>query len=123
MQAEHRADLKKVLIIDDNVDACHALVLLVAILGHRAECVGDPRLAVSAAERIKPDLILLDVTMPHIDGWTLAPMLRRARPQARICVVSAYDSPRDREQSMRAGCDAHLSKPLASELLQDLLRA
>jgi CheY-like chemotaxis protein len=111
-------------VVDDLQDAAESLAALVVTLGHDATSVTDPREAVAVAQAFKPALVLLDIGMPHINGYELAPMLRKGLlpAEVRIVAVTAWGSQQDREHSRAAGFDAHLLKPVGVELLQAAIR-
>jgi CheY-like chemotaxis protein len=102
------------------VDTAETLAALVIELGHDATSVTDPRDAVDVARSFKPSMVLLDIGMPYINGYELAPMLRESlRPaQVRIVAVTAWGSEKDRALSRAAGFDEHLVKPVAEDTLQ-----
>jgi signal transduction histidine kinase len=105
---------RRVLVVEDNVDSAESMLLLLRNVGHEVAVVNDGREAVDAALRFKPDVILLDIGLPGVDGFHLAQTLR-AMPQtsaARLIAVSGYGQERDRERSKAAGFDLHLVKPV-----------
>lgn len=95
-------------------DAADMLTALVVEMGYDAKNIVDPREAVKAAQEFRPSLILLDIGMPHINGYQLCPMLRKALEPApvHIVAVTAWGSRQDRDHSRAAGFDAHLLKPV-----------
>jgi CheY-like chemotaxis protein len=113
---------RRVLVVDDNVDAARALGLLVQSLGHETRVVyGGPQ-ALSIAVDFRPDIVLLDIAMPGIDGYQVARRLRSLgqEPPPRIVAVTGFSQEADREKSRSAGFDMHLVKPIA---VDDLARA
>jgi len=98
------------------VDVAKMLAAVVDGLGHTTQYVTDPRVAVDVARSFKPTVVLLDIGMPHINGFELAPMLRNALAPAaiRIVAVTAWGSAQDKAHSKACGFDDHLVKP-ASE--------
>jgi CheY-like chemotaxis protein len=113
-----------VLIVDDAVDVAQSMTYLLRDMGHTVEYVTDPRLALQAARRLTPDIILLDLGMPHIDGYQLAPTFRRELREHPVCIVavSAYGQAKDREKTRKAGFDAHVLKPVDISLLESILK-
>jgi CheY-like chemotaxis protein len=113
----------RVLVIDDMVDVAKTLAAVVGGLGPTTQYLTDPRLAVDVARSFKPTLVLLDIGMPHINGFQLAPMLRNAlAPSAlRIVAVTAWGSARDRAHSKACGFDDHLVKPASVSALANVL--
>lgn len=114
----------RILVVDDVKDTAETLAAVLVELGHEATPVTDPRQAVAVARKFKPALILLDIGMPHINGYELAPMLRQGLlpERVRIIAVTAWGSETDRAHSRTAGFDAHLVKPVGGDLLQATIR-
>jgi two-component system CheB/CheR fusion protein len=116
---------RRVLVVDDNQDASDSLALLLRIDGHEVETAADGLAALAAAERFRPDVILLDLGLPGIDGYEVARRLRE-RPDfdgTRIVAVSGYGQPEDRERSRAAGIEEHLLKPVEPRRIRELVRA
>ena len=110
---------KKVLVVDDVQDVALTLAALVSDMGHEATFVTDPRLALETAEKFRPQVILLDIGMPYINGYQLAPILRKGLGESvRIVAVTAWGSEKDREHSRALGFSAHLTKPVDEATLQ-----
>ncbi len=113
----------RVLIVDDNVDAAETLALLLEELGHQTRAVLDSREAVAAAFAFRPDLVFLDLGMPHLNGFDLARQLREAPglEGVRLAALSGWGTDEDRLKSRQAGIDHHLTKPvLLSEVTEVL---
>lgn len=113
----------KVLITDDNVPLAQTLVWLVEAAGHEAEMCHDGRSAIIAAMQTKPDVIILDIGMPVLDGLKTC-MALRSDPQfaaTKIIAYSAWDGPEWRAKTRQAGFDAHLVKPLDNDVFMDML--
>jgi two-component system CheB/CheR fusion protein len=103
-----------VLVVEDNLDAAESTVLLLRGYGHDVAVVNDGREAVLAALAFRPDVILLDIGLPGLDGFSVARLLR-ARPEtsgARLIAVSGYGQEKDRARTAEAGFDLHLVKPV-----------
>jgi CheY-like chemotaxis protein len=113
----------KVLVVDDNVDAAEALGLLLAAHGHEVVVEHEPSMALERARGSAPDVCLLDIGLPGIDGRELARRLR-AQPEtahAVLVAVTGYGQRHDREQAFEAGFQHHLVKPVDVEVLVRLL--
>ena len=112
-----------VLVVDDNVDAAQTLAMLIEALGHDVHVLHDPRGALQRAEEVRPDLCLLDIGLPHIDGIRLARMFREspALETSRLVAVSGYGQEVDRERALAAGFDGFFVKPLDEAALGGLL--
>jgi len=114
---------RRVLIIEDNVDAAESLGELLRVLGHEAEVAYDGAVGLERARAFRPDLVLCDVGLPGLDGYQVARLLR-ADPGLRAATVVAltgYAGPEDVARSKQAGFDQHLAKPIAIRDLERVL--
>jgi signal transduction histidine kinase len=104
---------RRVLVVDDNVDAAASLCDLVTHFGHSAEAVHDGAAAVARARERHPDVVLCDIGLPGMDGYAVAQAFRAdaGLRDVRLVAVSGYAQPEDRERAVRAGFDAHVAKP------------
>jgi PAS domain S-box-containing protein len=110
---------KRILVVDDNVDAATTLQLLLKSLGHEACAVYDGQQALSMALSFRPDVVLLDIGMPGLDGYEVARRLRalkRGKP-LRIVAITGWGQEADRMKSREAGFDVHLVKPVDPTVL------
>jgi PAS domain S-box-containing protein len=131
-ETPHRGTpLARVLVVDDNRDAAETLTELLLHWGYEVESTGDGESALALAERFHPDLVLLDIGLPGMDGYTVAECLRKrslngradASPSSLVLVaVTGYGQADDRRRAREAGFDHHLAKPVDPESLRDLLR-
>lgn len=114
---------KRVLIVDDNVDAAESLAQVLKFKGHVATIATDGREAVDRAREDPPDIILLDLGMPGMDGLTAARLIRQQPGGAgiRIIALTGWGQERDRQRTREAGMSAHLVKPVDPEALLTLL--
>lgn len=114
---------RRILVVDDNADATFTLVDLLRVLGHSGAPVVDPREALVVAKRFKPDIAIIDLHMPHLDGFQVARLFRADPATAPVCLVAltAMDSPEYREKTRQAGFDAHLRKPADLVLLRAIV--
>src|SRR5688572_3694938 len=115
---------RRVLVVDDNVDAAAMLAALIRQMGHEVVLVHDGSAALRAVEGYRPEVILLDIGMPGMNGFEVAQRLRELGrvPQLRIVAVTGWGKPEDRQRSREAGFDMHLIKPVElSEIQQALL--
>lgn len=114
---------RSVLVVEDNADAGESLVALLDLLGHAAEWAGLGETGVARATALRPDLVLVDVGLPDIDGYEVARRLR-AQPATqglRLVALTGYGTPEDRERALAAGFDEHLAKPIGLPELEALL--
>jgi CheY-like chemotaxis protein len=116
---------RRVLIVDDNSDAAESLARLLEISGHDVVSVTSGADALAHAEEGLPDVVLLDIGMPGMDGYEVARRLRALPGSAEIKLIAmtGYGTLADRHESARSGIDHHLVKPVDLAALQTLLRA
>ena len=113
---------RRVLIVDDNVDAAETLQMVVSTMGHDAQTVHDGPTALDAARKSRPDIVLLDISMPGMDGYAVARGLRR-EPELRnirVVALTGYGQQEDRRRTREAGFDEHLVKPVSPDDLRRL---
>jgi PAS domain S-box-containing protein len=116
---------RKVLVADDNRDGAEAMATLLELLGSEVHVAHDGIEAVEVAERVRPDLVLMDIGMPRLNGLDATRQIR-ARPWARsvtIIALTGWGQESDRTQSRAAGCDGHLVKPIGIPQLEAVLAA
>ncbi|MGZ5075194.1 MAG: hybrid sensor histidine kinase/response regulator [Methylobacter sp.] len=113
----------RILLVDDNRDAAESLALLLKIEGHQVRTAYDGPAALELARAEWPEVILLDIGLPGMNGYLVAQELRRHRELERTLLIAltGYGQSEDREKSCAAGFDAHLVKPLDLEMLRKLL--
>jgi signal transduction histidine kinase/ActR/RegA family two-component response regulator len=103
----------RVLVVDDNVDAAQMLAALLEVQGHAVSVEYDGRGALARARAQQPDVLLLDIGLPDMDGYELARRLR-AQPEnaaATLVALTGYGQNQDREEAQQAGFDHYLVKP------------
>lgn len=115
----------RILVVDDNADSADSLGMLLRLLGHDVRMVYDGPAALSEAERFDPDIVLLDIGIPEMDGYQIARRLRAARAHRRplLVAVTGYGQEEDRQRALDAGFDHHLTKPVEMSSLEQLLRS
>jgi PAS domain S-box-containing protein len=114
---------RRILLADDNVDFAHGCARLLRRRGHEVQVVADGPSAIDAARDWKPDVVLLDIGLPGMDGYAVAAELRRTPglEASVIIAISGYGRDEDRVRSRDAGFDAHLTKPVSIAVLEPLL--
>jgi CheY-like chemotaxis protein len=114
---------RRVLVVDDNVDGAQALAMLLRMEGNEVRTAYDGLAAVDAAREFRPDLILMDVAMPRLNGLDATRRIRE-QPWGRsmhIVALTGWGQETDRTQSAEAGCDDHLVKPVDPVRIETLL--
>jgi PAS domain S-box-containing protein len=114
---------RRVLVVDDNVDAANTLVEVLALQGHSAQAAYRGEAALELAERWRPEVVLLDIGMPEMDGYEVARRLK-ALPWAGATLVVAltgWGQDSDRRRTRDGGFDHHLVKPVAPDEIERLI--
>ncbi len=114
---------KKILLVDDNVDAAESLAMLLSMDGHHVETVYTAQDAMSRASLNGFEVILLDIGLPGMDGFTLAKRIRESGSDAHLIALSGYGQTADIERGRAAGFEAHLLKPADLDLVRQTLRS
>jgi CheY-like chemotaxis protein len=114
---------RKVLIADDNADAAESLAMLLELMGNEVCTAADGVAAVEAAEAFRPDVAVLDIGMPRLDGNGAARRIRAAEWGRRTVLIAltGWGQPDDRRKTAEAGFDVHLTKPVDPSTLDALL--
>jgi CheY-like chemotaxis protein len=114
---------RRVLVVDDNVDAADSLGMLLAGGGHEIKVVHSGRAAIDAADAFRPELVFLDIGLPDLSGYEVAATLRRGHPPGamRIVALTGWGNEEAREKSAASGFDLHLTKPVQMDMLYQLL--
>lgn len=113
----------RVLVADDNLDAASSLGLLLGAQGHDVRLVHGGVAAVAAATELRPDLALLDIGMPGLNGYETAKRIRELPhgAQIRLVALTGWGQDEDRRKSLAAGFDEHLTKPVDADTLAQVL--
>ncbi len=104
-----------VLVVDDYVDATRALERLLRVMGHTVSVAHEGRTAIELAQRLQPDVILLDIGLPKMNGYSVAKHLRSLGSSTRIIALTGYGAEPARERVREAGMDGHLVKPVDAD--------
>ena len=123
-RAEQKTMLaRRVLVVDDNVDAATTLQMLLRSLGHETRVAHDGMTALEIAREFRPEVILLDIGMPGLDGYEVARRLRAMNhgQTFRIVAITGWGQEADRTRSKEAGFDLHLVKPVDPGVLVSVL--
>lgn len=113
----------RIVVVDDDHESADTLSMLLQLEGHAPRVAYDAHDALRLARAYRPHLMLIDLSMPHVDGFELLRKLRSAAGLARthFVAVSGYIRPADRERTEHAGFDAHLAKPVEMRALEQVL--
>jgi len=112
--------MKKILVAEDNPANCELIIEVLSGRGYEIIEACDGRQALEKIEETEPDLVLLDIQLPILDGFAVLSQLRQNPRFANLCVVAltANAMKEDREKGLRAGFDAYISKPIDAAALR-----
>jgi signal transduction histidine kinase len=116
---------RRLLIVEDNPDIADTTATMLAIAGHTVRCARDGAQAIAEAQSFAPEVVLLDVGLPELDGYQVARRLRQL-PQTRHALIiglTGYGMPADRQRGREAGFDHHLLKPADPAELRTLIES
>lgn len=121
--ASFKAAPRRVLIVDDNVDAANSLSMLLSLQGHETQVAYDAHEALSQVSSFRPDAALLDIGLPGMDGYELARRLRALTGSngLRLLALTGYGQAEDASRAHAAGFDGHLVKPVELSVLERML--
>src|SRR5690606_26725405 len=107
----------RILVVDDNVDAADTLGELLLVHGYQVVTANDGRRALELARSFHPQLAIVDLGMPVMDGYQVAQELSRTNERPFLIAVTGYGQEHDRERSRAAGFDRHMIKPVSAAQL------
>lgn len=113
----------KVLIVDDNIDSAQTSLWMLDLMGHKGTLAHEGVRALEIARDLKPDVVLLDIGMPGMDGYEVCRQLRRMPEMKNKTVIAqtGWGQESDRQKAFAAGFDHHITKPVSLDLLTQLL--
>jgi two-component system cell cycle response regulator DivK len=116
--------LPRVLVVDDDPDNRRIVTTVLTVAGYAVLEAGGGEEGVAMAVRERPDVILLDLAMPGVDGWEAARRLKADARTADIPVIAltAFALRGDEERARAAGCDGYVSKPCRPQTIRDVVR-
>jgi PAS domain S-box-containing protein len=114
----------RILVVDDNADTATSLAMLLELAGHEVESANDGVEALLVAERFRPRLILMDLGMPRLDGYSTARQMRLSPwgDEVKLIALTGWGHAADRQRTHEAGFDAHLVKPVDLVVLEQTIR-
>jgi PAS domain S-box-containing protein len=122
-RAAKDAERQNILVVDDNRDSADALAMILELMGHTVSVAYDGEEALACAERTRPNVILLDIGLPTLNGYEVARQLR-AKPWGKDLLIVAqtgWGQEQDKVRALEAGCDHHLTKPIDLAVITRLL--
>jgi PAS domain S-box-containing protein len=120
---QFKSEPRRILIVDDNTDAADSLGLLLRFNGHETHVVYSGKEALASVESFKPDVAVLDIGLPEMNGYDLARQIRKM-PQAkalRLIALTGYGQTEDQQRAYAAGFDGHLVKPVTLSALEQAM--
>ncbi len=114
---------RRVLVVEDSADARQSLRMLLELAGHEVETSEDGPAGLARVDTFHPDVALIDLGLPGMDGYTVAQELR-PRPETksiRLVAVTGYGQAEDRRRALAAGFDLHVTKPVDASMLEEML--
>jgi PAS domain S-box-containing protein len=114
---------RRVLVVEDSVDARQSLRLLLELAGHEVEAAADGPSGLARLSTFRPDVALIDLGLPGMDGYAVA-RAARERPETRairLVAVTGYGQAEDRRRALAAGFDLHVTKPVDASMLDEVL--
>lgn len=113
----------KILVVDDNHDSALSLAMMLSIMGHDTRTAHDGESAVATAETFLPDVVLLDIGLPKLNGYEVAQRIRNTSWGATmyLIAVTGWGQDEDRQRSSEVGLNLHMVKPVEPSALEKLL--
>jgi len=123
MATDPETRIRRILVVDDNVDSAETMAEILKLWGHEVQTAHDGAAALEVARAFTPEVVLLDLSLPRVDGLEVARRLRQAadRSPALLVSMSGFGQERARRNSDEAGFHHHLDKPFDMNTLRSLL--
>ena len=109
---------RRIMIVDDNIDAAHTTAEMLSLLGHQVRAAHDGKAALALLRKMQPEVAILDIGLPDIDGFELGRAVRRQGFKGTMLALTGYGQEKDRQKALDAGFDLHLTKPVDVAELQ-----
>ena len=115
---------ERILVVEDNMDTYELVHFILEKKGYETFLAVNGRDGVNAALKQKPDLIIMDMSMPEMDGWTATSLIKKDEMTRTIPLIAltAHALPGDRQRAMDAGCDEYITKPMDLDELVDAIQ-
>jgi CheY-like chemotaxis protein len=116
--------MKRILVVDDNADNRSIIAQMLKLSGYDVECATNGQAALQVAATKRPDLIMMDMAMPVLDGWNTTQLLKAQPETAHVPViaVTGHATSDDLQRAKLAGCDDYLIKPIDFEVMLHKVR-
>ena len=113
----------RILVVDDNRDAADSMAMMLRMMGHETNTAYDGLEAVQATAAFRPDVVLLDIGLPKMNGYEVARHIRKQRwgNSMALIALTGWGQEEDKRRALEAGCDHHLTKPVEAVTLAKLL--
>ena len=113
----------RILVVDDNHDSALSLAMMLSIMGHETRTAHDGESAVISAEAFLPDVVLLDIGLPKLNGYEVAQRIRESAwgKSMFLIAVTGWGQDEDRQRSSEVGLNLHMVKPVEPSVLEKLL--
>jgi CheY-like chemotaxis protein len=113
----------KILVVDDNHDSALSLAMMLSLMGHETRTAHDGESAVSTAESFQPEVVLLDIGLPKLNGYEVAQRIREQPwgTSMYLIAVTGWGQDEDRQRSSEVGLNMHMVKPVEPSALEKLL--
>jgi CheY-like chemotaxis protein len=120
---QHPKVKRRILVVDDNQDSADSLATLLSLGGHETHTAHDGEQAISEAAKLRPDVILLDIGLPRLNGYETCRLIRQqpGGREALIIALTGWGQDEDRRLASEAGFDGHLVKPVDHAALNALV--
>jgi CheY-like chemotaxis protein len=121
--ADEHSEGRRILVVDDNRDAAESLAPILRMFGNEVDTVFDGAAAVAAIPKFRPDVVLMDIGMPNLDGYQAARAIRMGPDGGEVVLIAltGWGSDVDQYKSNEAGFDRHLVKPVMPKELLEIL--
>lgn len=114
-------NIRKILVVDDNRELCENLKDIIDSIGHKVTCAFDGHEAIETVLKDPPDIVIMDIQMPGVDGLTALQQIKQLAPAARIFLMTGHPNQQIIDRAEREGARAILHKPLDVQRLLQLI--
>ena len=121
VEAQASTRTRRIVIVEDNEDVRTVLQEVLELMGHRVASAGDGESGYATIRQFRPEVALIDLGLPILDGYELAARVRADDPHTRLVALTGYGQPEQRRRALEAGFDLLIVKPLDPDTLPDIL--